>query len=140
MPLYLRPKLRSRTEETPPASLYNGLRSWTGGRNGRAWWRPKTSLYNGLRSGAVHQPLPTMPHNCGFFAYNDSFSPLRRSRSESFGLEEDNPIASKSRRVTVEEVTDKEDGRRYFEPYPEAGWTLREGQTFANEYESRFLY
>ncbi|KAG2137633.1 uncharacterized protein EDB93DRAFT_1322465 [Suillus bovinus] len=31
--------------------------------------------------------------------------------------------------VTVEDVTDEEDGRRYFEPYPEAGWTLREGQT-----------
>ncbi|KAG0696694.1 hypothetical protein DFH29DRAFT_1004362 [Suillus ampliporus] len=59
--------------------------------------------------------------------YNDSFSPLRRSCSIDF--EEDNPIASKSRRVTVEDVTDEEDSRRYFEPYPEAGWTLREGQT-----------
>ncbi|KAG0696903.1 hypothetical protein DFH29DRAFT_812529 [Suillus ampliporus] len=59
--------------------------------------------------------------------YNDSFSPLRRSHSIDF--EEDNPIASKSRRVTVEDVTDEEDGRQYFEPYPEAGWTLREGQT-----------
>lgn len=93
------------------------------------------------------------------FTYNETFSPLRRSRSESFDFEEDNPIASKSRRVTVEDVTDEEDGRRYFEPYPEAGWTLREGQTeferyqqykegegedkwapFGNEYESRFLY
>ncbi|KAG2157668.1 uncharacterized protein EDB93DRAFT_1246735 [Suillus bovinus] len=60
-------------------------------------------------------------------AYNDSFSPLRRSCSIDF--EEDNPIASKSRQVTVEDVTDEEDGRWYFEPYPEAGWTLREGQT-----------
>ncbi|KAG1844271.1 hypothetical protein C8R48DRAFT_678478 [Suillus tomentosus] len=93
------------------------------------------------------------------FAYNDSFSPLRRSRSKSFDFEEDNPIASKSRRVTVEDVTDKEDSGRYFEPYPEAGWTLGEGQTnfekhqqykedegedkwapFGNEYESRLSY
>ncbi|KAG1884906.1 hypothetical protein F4604DRAFT_1676341 [Suillus subluteus] len=113
----------------------------------------------------TYQPLPTMPHNCGYCdkpfsssgsvkkhiathpecqrkwesmvrdtddedstpTYNNSFSPLRRSRSVDF--EEDNPIASKSRRVTVEDVTDEEDGRRYFEPYPEAGWTLQEGQT-----------
>ncbi|KAG2040381.1 hypothetical protein BDR03DRAFT_932668 [Suillus americanus] len=59
-------------------------------------------------------------------AYNDSFSPLCCSRSIDF--EEDNPIASKSRQVTVEDMMDKEDGRRYFEPYSEASWTLQEGQ------------
>ncbi|KAG2051023.1 hypothetical protein BDR06DRAFT_998344 [Suillus hirtellus] len=56
-------------------------------------------------------------------------------------------------------MTDKEDSGRYFEPYPEAGWTLGEGQTnfekhqqykedegedkwapFGNEYESRLSY
>ncbi|KAG2339093.1 hypothetical protein BDR05DRAFT_977833 [Suillus weaverae] len=47
------------------------------------------------------------------FAYNETYSPLRRSHSESFDFEEDNPIALKSQQVTVEDVTDKEDGRRY---------------------------
>jgi hypothetical protein len=73
------------------------------------------------------------------FAYeNDTFSPLRRSRSESFDLDEDNPVALKSRRVTVEDVedvADKEDGRRYFEPCPDAGWMLQEGQTGFERYQ-----
>ncbi|KAG1872173.1 hypothetical protein F4604DRAFT_1925769 [Suillus subluteus] len=71
----------------------------------------------------------------GFAYENNPFSPLRRSRSKSFDLDEDNPVASKSRRVTVEDVTDQEDGRRYFEPCPDAGWTLREGQTGFERYQ-----
>ncbi|KAG1846303.1 hypothetical protein C8R48DRAFT_750604 [Suillus tomentosus] len=51
------------------------------------------------------------------FAYeNHSFSPLRRSHSKSFGLDEDNPVVSKSRRVTVKDVADKGDSR-HFERY-----------------------
>jgi hypothetical protein len=78
------------------------------------------------------------------FAYDDvgdSFSPLRRSRSKSSDADEDNPAAPKSRRVTVEDVADEDednliaDGRRYFEQCPDAGWTLREGQTGFERYQ-----
>jgi hypothetical protein len=69
------------------------------------------------------------------FAYNNSISPLHCSHSESFDFEEDNQTASKSRRVTVEDVMDEEDDRWYFKPYPEAGWTLQEGQTNFERYQ-----
>jgi len=70
------------------------------------------------------------------FAYeNYSFSPLHHSCSKSFGLDEDNPVASKSRRVTVEDVADKGDSRQYFESCPDAGWTLQEGQTSFERYQ-----
>ncbi|KAG1815868.1 hypothetical protein EV424DRAFT_1626783 [Suillus variegatus] len=66
-------------------------------------------------------------------------SPLRCSRSTSFDPD-DNPAASKTRRVTVEDVADEDEGnsivnRRYFEQCPDASWTLREGQTKFEQYQ-----
>jgi hypothetical protein len=71
-------------------------------------------------------------------SYNNS-SPLRRSRSMSFDPD-DNPAASKTRRVTVEDVADEDEGnlivnKRYFEQCPDASWTLREGQTKFEKYQ-----
>lgn len=73
----------------------------------------------------------------GDFSDNNSFSPLRRSRSNSFNPDEDNPTASKNRRVTIEDAADEEEDKvgRYFEPCPDAGWTLREGQTIFEKYQ-----
>ncbi|KAG1734201.1 uncharacterized protein EDB91DRAFT_1250985 [Suillus paluster] len=71
-----------------------------------------------------------------------SFSPLRRSRSNS--LNEDNPAASKNWQVMVEDAADEDKDKadedrdkagQYFEPCPDAGWTLREGQTGFEEYQ-----
>ncbi|KAG1831930.1 hypothetical protein DFJ58DRAFT_848128 [Suillus subalutaceus] len=72
-------------------------------------------------------------------SFNHS-SPLRRSRSTSFDPH-DNPAASKTRRVTTEDVADEDkdnvivDNRRYFEQCPDASWTLREGQTKFEKYQ-----
>lgn len=71
-------------------------------------------------------------------SFNHS-SPLRRSRSTSFDPD-DNPAASKTRRVTVEDVADEDEdkltvNRRYFEQCPDASWTLREGQTKFEKYQ-----
>ncbi|KAG2152586.1 uncharacterized protein EDB93DRAFT_1239922 [Suillus bovinus] len=46
----------------------------------------------------------------------DHSSPLRRSRSTSFDPD-DNPAASKTRRVTVEDVANEDDGNFIFEKY-----------------------
>ncbi|KAG0698831.1 hypothetical protein DFH29DRAFT_983729 [Suillus ampliporus] len=54
---------------------------------------------------------------------------------------DNNPALGKTRRVTVEEVED-EDGmlfpnnRRYFEPQPDAGWALHEGETSFERYRT----
>ncbi|KAG1830781.1 Zn-finger domain-containing protein [Suillus variegatus] len=61
-------------------------------------------------------------------SHADSYSPHRRSRSESSNPDADIPAAPKHRRVTIEEVED-EDHARYFEQCVGAGQTLREGQT-----------
>ncbi|KAG0692555.1 hypothetical protein DFH29DRAFT_860765 [Suillus ampliporus] len=61
-------------------------------------------------------------------SHADSYSPHRRSRSESSTPDADNPAAPKHRRVTIEEVED-EDHARYFEQCAGAGQTLHEGQT-----------
>jgi hypothetical protein len=68
----------------------------------------------------------------------NSFSPLRRSRSNSFDADEHNPAAPKSRRVTVDDVADEGEvvkgGGRYFKQCSDAGWTLREGETDFERY------
>ncbi|KAG1776239.1 hypothetical protein EV702DRAFT_1046387 [Suillus placidus] len=54
---------------------------------------------------------------------------------------DDNPVLSKTRRVTVEEVED-EDGMsftnngQYFEPRTDAGWALHEGETSFEKYRT----
>jgi len=74
------------------------------------------------------------------FSYDNSFSPLCRSHSKSFDSDEDNPAASKSWWVTVEDVADEDkdnliiNNRRYFEQCPDASWTLQEGQTGFENY------
>ncbi|KAG2118402.1 Zn-finger domain-containing protein [Suillus clintonianus] len=75
------------------------------------------------------------------FSNDNSFSPLRRSRSKSFEPNDGEPAASKSRRVTVEDIADEdldnviENSGRYFEQCRDAGWTLREGQTGFERYQ-----
>jgi len=62
--------------------------------------------------------------------------PSRRPRSGSSYLE--NPVASKNKRVTIEEAEDEEDylrDGRYFEQYLDAGKPLREGQTNFEQYQ-----
>lgn len=76
------------------------------------------------------------------FAYDDvgsSFGlPLRRSRSKSSDADQGNPPALKSRRVTIEEVSDEDAVRtnsgRYFKECPDGGRTLREGETGFESY------
>ncbi|KAG2750205.1 hypothetical protein P692DRAFT_20873162 [Suillus brevipes Sb2] len=68
----------------------------------------------------------------------NSFSPLRRSWSNSFEADELNPPAPKSRRVTVEDVADEGEvvggGGRYFKQCSDGGWALREGETEFERY------
>ncbi|KAG1782843.1 hypothetical protein EV702DRAFT_1040672 [Suillus placidus] len=68
----------------------------------------------------------------------NSFSPLRRSWSNSFDADEANLAAPKSQHVTVEDVADEgevvEGGGRYFQQCSDAGWTLREGETEFERY------
>ncbi|KAG1829050.1 hypothetical protein DFJ58DRAFT_848827 [Suillus subalutaceus] len=62
--------------------------------------------------------------------------PVKGKRQEAYSyLPRIQPSSIKSRRVTVEDVANKEDGRRYFEPCPDASWTLQEGQTSFERYQ-----
>jgi hypothetical protein len=75
-----------------------------------------------------------LPEN---FSYNNSFSPLWRSRSSSFNPDKDNPVVSKNQWVTFEDAPDEDKDKvgRYFELCPDAGWTLQEGQTSFEKYQ-----
>ncbi|KAG2756757.1 hypothetical protein P692DRAFT_20868402 [Suillus brevipes Sb2] len=68
----------------------------------------------------------------------NSFSPLRRSRSNSFKADELNPPAPKSRCVMVEDVTDEDEvvegGGHYFKQCSDGGWALWEGKTEFERY------
>ncbi|KAG1876864.1 hypothetical protein C8R48DRAFT_745419 [Suillus tomentosus] len=60
----------------------------------------------------------------GDFSYDDSFSPLQHSHSNSLNPDEDNPTASKNQQVTVEDATDKEkdEYQKYKEGEGENEW------------------
>ncbi|KAG2116893.1 hypothetical protein BD769DRAFT_1672750 [Suillus cothurnatus] len=69
----------------------------------------------------------------------NSFSPLRRSWSNSFEADEHNPPVPKSRRVMVKDVADEGEvvggGGRYFKQCSDGGWALREGKTEFERYQ-----
>jgi hypothetical protein len=73
-------------------------------------------------------------HNAG-----NSFSPLRRSWSNSFEADEHNLPVPKSQHVTVKDVADKGEvvggGGHYFKQCSDGGWALQEGKTEFERYQ-----
>jgi hypothetical protein len=87
--------------------------------NGSYWWKTQTAKVAYWRTSHII----ILHHSCSM-----SFNP------------DNNPAASKTRRVTVEDVADEDEGnlivnRQYFEQCPDASWTLWEGQTKFEKYQ-----
>ena len=88
-----------------------------------------------LDAPIVDQPQP-VTDDPDFSIDADSFSPLRRHRSES-SSDPDGPEVQKQRQVTVEEVADEDEvyNKQYFEQNTDAGWPLREERTSFEQYQ-----